>query len=414
MEPLREFEGKNLLLLQSQFIFFWRLSKDLKGIAKSIHKINFNGGDWVFYPFGAVNYRGKPEGIGKFLVEYVKKHKIDAVIMFNDCKQVHTIARKVLTGMVDFYVFEQGYIRPDYITFEKDGVNGFSKVPRNPDFYRSLDIEPFSKISSTKVGSVSFQRFLFALIYFIFFLLLKPFFKSSDFSVPQIVKYATGLLRGGIKRKFYEIFESKKIESFVNKNSGKYYLVPLQMSIDSQIKVHSPYRDVYEFIYDVLSSFSANAPKDTYLVLKQHPFDIGLNRYDEYIRDLSERFGISNRVVYFKSGDIRTMISNSIGCVMINSTCGVTAIILGKPVKILGNAVYNIDQIVYTGSLDNFWKDAFTFRPDRELSEKFLAYLVKKTQINGSFYKRINKKYASGLSFVSPIDKLSVISHGRR
>lgn len=399
MELLREFEGKNVLLLQSQFIFFWRLAKDLKGIAKSVHKINFNGGDWIFYPFGAVNYTGEPNRIGEFLIEYVKRHKIDAVVMFNDCKQVHSIAKRVLSDMVEIYVFEQGYIRPDFITFERDGVNGFSKIPKHPDFYRNLDIEPFSKISFKRVGKVSTQRFLYSLTYLIFFLLLKPLFRSSDFSVPNILRYAFGLIRGGIKGKFYEIIEKTKVSSYIKRNSGKYYFVPLQMSIDSQIKVHSPYRDVYGFIKDVLTSFSKHAPDDTFLVLKQHPFDIGLNRYDEFIRDLSTELKISNRVQYFKTGNIYSLISNSIGCVMINSTCGVTSIILGKPVIALGKAIYNIEGITYTGELDKFWRDAFTFKPDRELSEKFLSYLIKKTQINGSFYKKINKGYACGLSF---------------
>lgn len=412
MELLREFEGKNVLLLQSQFIFFWRLAKDLKGIAKSVHKINFNGGDWIFYPFGAVNYTGEPNRIGEFLIEYVKRHKIDAVVMFNDCKQVHSIAKRVLSDMVEIYVFEQGYIRPDFITFERDGVNGFSKIPKNPDFYRNLDIEPFSKISFKRVGKVSTQRFLYSLTYLIFFLLLKPLFRSSDFSVPNILRYAFGLIRGGIKGKFYEIIEKTKVSSYIKRNYGKYYFVPLQMSIDSQIKVHSPYRDVYVFIKDVLTSFSKHAPDDTFLVLKQHPFDIGLNRYDEFIRDLSTELKISNRVQYFKTGNIYSLISNSIGCVMINSTCGVTSIILGKPVIALGKAIYNIEGITYTGELDKFWRDAFTFKPDRELSEKFLSYLIKKTQINGSFYKKINKEYACGLSFIDSVNDMKIGSPG--
>lgn len=412
MELLREFEGKNVLLLQSQFIFFWRLAKDLKGIAKSVHKINFNGGDWIFYPFGAVNYTGEPNRIGEFLIEYVKRHKIDAVVMFNDCKQVHSIAKRVLSDMVEIYVFEQGYIRPDFITFERDGVNGFSKIPKNPDFYRNLEIEPFSKISFKRVGKVSTQRFLYSLTYLIFFLLLKPLFRSSDFSVPNILRYAFGLIRGGIKGKFYEIIEKTKVSSYIKRNYGKYYFVPLQMSIDSQIKVHSPYRDVYVFIKDVLTSFSKHAPNDTFLVLKQHPFDIGLNRYDEFIRDLSTELKISNRVQYFKTGNIYSLISNSIGCVMINSTCGVTSIILGKPVIALGKAIYNIEGITYTGELDKFWRDAFTFKPDRELSEKFLSYLIKKTQINGSFYKKINKEYACGLSFIDSVNDMKIGSPG--
>lgn len=32
-------------------------------------------------------------------------------------------------------MFEEGYFRPDYVTLEKQGVNAFSPLPRQADFY---------------------------------------------------------------------------------------------------------------------------------------------------------------------------------------------------------------------------------------------------------------------------------------
>lgn len=402
MEILKEFKDKNVLLLQSQFIFFWRLSKDLKKIAKSVHKINFNGGDWIFYPFGAVNYTGKPNALADFLINYVKTHKIDTVIMFNDCKPVHKLAKEVLNSSmflnkVTYYVFEQGYIRPDYITFEKGGVNGFSSLPKNPEFYRNIkNITPPNTI---KVGSIEFNRFIQAFIYFIFFIILKPIFKSSDYSVPKLFYYALNLLKGRILNKYYDIKQKREVNLFVNQNKSKYYFVPLQASVDSQIRVHSDYKNVYEFIEDVMISFSEYAPKDTYLVFKHHPFELGLNNYECDIYKLSLILEINERVKYFKTGDVDLLIANCIGSVLVNSTVGMNVLRHKKPLKVMGRAIYNIEGIVYKGILNNFWNDAFTFSPDNKLIDKFISYVIHKTQINGSFYKRITKDNHCGLNF---------------
>ncbi|WP_250313331.1 capsular polysaccharide export protein, LipB/KpsS family, partial [Escherichia coli] len=34
--------------------------------------------------------------------------------------------------------FEEGYLRPQFITVEEGGVNAYSSLPRDPDFYRKL------------------------------------------------------------------------------------------------------------------------------------------------------------------------------------------------------------------------------------------------------------------------------------
>ncbi|WP_338073070.1 hypothetical protein [Halochromatium salexigens] len=34
-------------------------------------------------------------------------------------------------------MFEEGYLRPDYITVEEGGANRFSSLPRDPAYYRA-------------------------------------------------------------------------------------------------------------------------------------------------------------------------------------------------------------------------------------------------------------------------------------
>lgn len=56
---LEQFKDKRVLLLQGPVgPFFKRLAADLRGAGAQVHKVNFNAGDWLFYPRGAIAYRG--------------------------------------------------------------------------------------------------------------------------------------------------------------------------------------------------------------------------------------------------------------------------------------------------------------------------------------------------------------------
>ena len=55
-----------------------------------------------------------------------------------------------------------------------------------------------------------------------------------------------------------------------------YWLMPLQLDGDYQIRRHSPYGSMREAIADVAASFARSAPPEAKLVVKGHPLDNGL------------------------------------------------------------------------------------------------------------------------------------------
>ena len=77
---LNGFAGKHVLLLQGPLgPFFRRLSRDLKENGARVSKINFNGGDWLFYPTDAVSFRGRMEDWPVFLGQLLAERKVDVV-----------------------------------------------------------------------------------------------------------------------------------------------------------------------------------------------------------------------------------------------------------------------------------------------------------------------------------------------
>ena len=72
---------------------------------------------------------------------------------------------------------------------------------------------------------------------------------------------------------------------------------------------------------------------------------------------------------------------------MVNSTAGLSAVGEGVPVKVCGEAIYDIQGLTFQGSLDDFWKHAHLAVPNARLYDAFRRYLISHTQHRGSFYK---------------------------
>ncbi len=386
MIDLSIFKGKKVLLLVGPVgWFFYRLAKDLRSAGAEVYKINFSGGDLLYYPFSAVNYRGKPEDFPEFLKRFVEEKGIDTLIVFNDCKEVHMIAKTALKDKVELWVLERGYIRPNFFTFERGGINGYSKIPKNAEFYQNLQIR---KIEVKEVGEAKLQWYILSVFFFLAYILLRPFFPSSRFSYKNILWVMPYFIKTVFLQVYYSLCEKKRIERFIKNFWGKYYFVPLQVFNDSQVRFHSDYKNLEEFIEEVIESFAKHAPKDTYLVFKHHPMDLGFKCYRKLIDRKSKELGIVGRVFYFKSYPVERFLEGSIGCVTINSTVGLTALRMYKPVKVMGRAIYNVKGMVFDESLNEFWKTAMDWKVDKDLVEKFIYYLIKETQVNGCLYKK--------------------------
>jgi hypothetical protein len=125
------YAGRRVLLLQGPVgPFFKRLARDLRRAGALVWKVNFHAGDQVFYP-GGVTWRGPMAQWPAWLEARLAAWRIDCVLLFGDCRPVHQAARTVCQRRgVPVGVFEEGYLRPDHVTFEWGGVNANSALPQ--------------------------------------------------------------------------------------------------------------------------------------------------------------------------------------------------------------------------------------------------------------------------------------------
>ncbi|PNB52506.1 capsular biosynthesis protein, partial [Pseudomonas sp. FW305-130] len=110
------------------------------------------------------------------------------------------------------------------------------------------------------------------------------------------------------------------------------------------------------------------------LVVKEHPLDNGLKAWRPIVRESAARHGTPDRVVFIEHGDTHDLIRTARGVVTVNSTTGTLALAAGKPVAVLGTAVYNLSGVTHQGSLDDFWEHPGT--PQLEIYDAFCRVLV--------------------------------------
>jgi capsular polysaccharide export protein len=378
--------GRRVLFLQGPASsFFSHLGVVLARRGHAVHRINFHGGDQVFWQLpDAVNYRGRDRNWAAFLERMILQRGITDIILFGDCRPRHSVAVAVARRLqILVHVFEEGYIRPNWVTLEVGGVNGHSGLSRDPDWYRKIAADLPDVPEQGTVPSSFARRAREDLAYNFGYMVLGwsfPFYRTHRPWHP-LVEYG-GWCRRLVRRRLTRGRIATEVAAVAA--LGDFYVFPLQLDCDSQVRLHSRTGGIAPAIDTVLASFANNAPAGAALVVKEHPLDNGLRDWRREVAAAAARHGVSGRVFFVEDGDLAEMARMARGMVTINSTSATLALAVGVPVIALGHAVYDIPGLTFQGTLEMFWENATP--PDVELYAAFRRVLVHRCLVRGGFF----------------------------
>ncbi len=367
--------------------FFGQLARHLQALGHEIHRINFSAGDAHFWPLrGARQFRRPMTEFAGYLEQVLQQEGITDLVLFGDHRPQHRIALTLARRLgLESHVFEEGYLRPHWITLERGGVNADSPLPRDPDWYRATAprlpaIGPLQPVSYRLADRVAYDlRYHFANL-------------SNPLRFPHYQSHrpdtAAAEYAGWISRfsraPWHKGDAATHIDRLVSRRTP-FFLLPLQLNADTQIRVHSPFEDMVGVMEECLSSFAHHALPEQHLVIKNHPFDTGFVPYRRIIRAFAEHLGLDpGRIHYLEAGRLEQLLPHCLGTVVVNSTVGLTSLASGVPTCALGDALYDLPGLTHQAGLDSFWQ-----RPaavDRELFTAFRKTLIHTTQVNGGFY----------------------------
>lgn len=370
-------------------------SLEAKGV-KTL-RVNLSAGDWLgWHDRRCTSYRGGLENWPEWLRTFIKSNNVTHIVYYADRVPYHVAAAEIGAELgATCLTFENGYLRPDWITLEHDGMSSHSRFPEDPDLIREtglllpeIDRRPLYKYPfvNEAVNEVSYNmaNVIFALAF--------PGYVRDKLYHP-LIDYLSNIPRLALassrNRRAYHVIDD------IIATGLPYYVFPLQLQSDYQLRYNSQYDHIGDAAEEVVVSFKKNAPSAARLVFKVHPLDNGIEPWSRILGQIAKKHGVKNRVLLVDGGNLEQLLKNAAGALTINSTTGLHALRVGCPTKVLGIALYDIAGLTCQKSLDEFWRSGTA--PDPELLDALERLLAATIQVKGCFYTKEGREAAASL-----------------
>ncbi|WP_245882520.1 capsule biosynthesis protein [Yoonia sediminilitoris] len=351
--------------------------------------MGFNAGDQAFW-FRAHNfipYEGKTEDWPATFANLIAAKNITDIVLYGDIRPAHARAIKVAkTAGIRIHTFEEGYMRPYWVTYERDGSNGHSRLMdlSIDEMSVALAINDHDMHPPPAVWGDMRQHVFYGALYHWFVLFAnrryRQFKRHRHLSVGQEAWLYT-------KRLFtMPIIAARRSLSTrrIRQAGYPYHLVLLQLEHDASFQAHAPFTRMEQFLQLVIDGFAKGAPVHHHLVFKAHPLEIGRLPFAKIISAMARAHGISDRVHFVPGGKLARLLDQARSAVTVNSTAAQQALWRGIPVKLFGAAVYDKPQCVSAQPLPDFF--AAPQRPDAQAYRTYRRFLLATSQVPGGFY----------------------------
>ena len=369
--------------------FFHRLGKMLSAAGAEVWRVGFNRGDRAFWPTSStyIPFRGKAENWPMAFRMVVAEKFITDIVVYGDTRPVHAeaiTAAKALGLMV--HVFEEGYLRPHWVTYERGGSNGHSRLMSMSVAQMQADLarsEMELPEAPARWGDMRQHMFWGALYHWF---VLTGFWDYRNFRPHRALTVWQEFLLYCKRLVLLPYHRAGRIAATLRIKHGgfPYHLVLLQLEHDSSFQMHSPFRSMTEFIALVIDGFARGAAPHHHIVFKAHPLEDGRVAVAQELRRLATQHGVQDRVHFVRGGKLAQLLNHARSAVTVNSTAAQQVLWRGLPLKTFGAAVYAKPEFVSTQSLPEFF--ASPTRPDSRAYRDYRHYLLETSQVPGGFY----------------------------
>jgi capsular polysaccharide export protein len=369
--------------------FFRQLAGRLEHAGAKCWRIGFNAGDKVFWrrKSAFIPFAEPQQNWPQFLEETLANKGVTDIVLYGDTRQVHTIAVQIARDKgLRIHVFEEGYLRPYWATYERGGSNGHSEL-------MNMSVAQMQSQLATGQhelpqapghwGNLREHVFYGALYHWL------VMFANRDFpnyrthrAISVAQEFRLHLLR--LLLLPWHGLERMLATARIKWGGYPYHVGLLQLEHDASFRDHSSFETMTEFLSQVISGFADHAPSHHHLVFKAHPLEDGRVPLKTEICRLASQYGIAERSHFVRGGKLARLLDNANSVVTVNSTAAQQALWRGLPVKAFGTAVYSKSELVSDQSIGDF----FT-KPDRPNMASYLAYrqfLLETSQVSGGFY----------------------------
>ena len=369
--------------------FFAALGRMLRRAGADVWRVGFNAGDRAFWPGGAqyIAHRGSAEDWPAACAAAMAAHDITDLVLYGDTRPIHaTAARLARERGITLHVFEEGYLRPYWVTYERGGANGHSRlmelsVPEMRAALAQCDME--LPDAPARWGDMRHHVF-YGAAYHACVLLLNRGYRG--FRPHRALSVAAEFRLYLARLLLMPVHALERLVATWRIRTGgfPYHLVLLQLEHDASFRDHGPFASMTEFLELVTKGFAEGAPGHHHLVFKAHPLEDGRVPVRHEIARLARAHGLQGRVHFVRGGKLAALLNAARSAVTVNSTAAQQVLWRGLPLKVFGQAVYAKPEFVSTQPLAEFFRQPA--RPDSRAYRDYRHYLLETSQIPGGFY----------------------------
>ncbi|MGP6087500.1 capsule biosynthesis protein [Antarctobacter jejuensis] len=369
--------------------FFHRLGTMLRKTGADVWRVGFNAGDraFWFHPESYLPYRGTPQDWRGWFADLIKTRRVTDIVLYGDVRPIHAEAvEEARARGLTVHVFEEGYMRPYWVTYERGGSNGHSRLMQMSveDMRRALELSDMeAPLPPAHWGDMR-QHIFYGALYHWFVMFRNGAYRNfrPHRSVPVFQEFLLYL-----RRLFLMPFSwADRVAATARIRMGgfPYHLALMQLEHDSSFQKHSPFDTMPEFVDLVIEGFAEGAPGHHHLVFKAHPLEDGRARVRRAVAQSAKNHGVADRVHYVRGGKLAQLLNDARSAVTVNSTAAQQVLWRGIPLKVFGEAVYAKPEFVSVQTLPDFF--AMPTRPDNKAYKDYRRYLLETSQLPGGFY----------------------------
>ncbi len=383
-------QGRVFLFLQGPHgPFFHKLGQMLHLSGAEVWRVGFNAGDQAFWRErqSYIPFLEEPGAWPPTLRGLILAKQVTDIVLYGDTRPRHAeaiaIARKA--GLT-VHVFEEGYLRPYWVTYERGGSNGHSRLMGMSvaEMRAALDSADTDSVLPPASWGDMRQHVFYGALYHGFVLFLnrryRHFRPHRALSVREEFKL---YLKRLLLMPWHAI--QRRIATWRVRTGGfPYHIALLQLEHDASFQAHSPFSTMTEFLETLIDGFARGAPPHHHLVIKAHPLEDGRAPIRADLQRLIRAHALKSRVHYLRGGKLARLLDEARSAVTVNSTAAQQVLWRGIPLRIFGQAVYAKPEFVSTRPLSEFFAGAD--RPDRRAYAVYRRYLLETSQLPGGFY----------------------------
>jgi capsular polysaccharide export protein len=368
--------------------WFHRLGRHLRTAGAEVWRVGFNLGDRISWPGpGYIAFDGPHEQWSETCADLMTRHAITDLVIYGDTRPIHAQAVTLAQARgITVHVFEEGYLRPYWVTYERGGANGHSRLMNLtvPDMRAALETIDLDLPDTPATWGDMRQHMFWGALYHGCVALggrvYRNFRPHRALTVGQeFLLYLKRFLLMPLHR------VERRLATFRIRQGGfPYHLAILQLEHDASFRDHSPFASMTEFLELVIDGFAKGAPPHHHLVFKAHPLEDGRVALLPTIRRLARQHGIGARVHFVRGGKMARLLDDARSAVTVNSTAGQQALWRGVPLRVFGTAVYAKPEFVSSQPLEDFF--AAPQRPDTRAYRDYRHFLLETSQLVGGFY----------------------------